>query len=128
MRAGRTIIVDDSDRIRNNEGEVLLDLSKFEASREEIYRLRREIERLNRASPWRKWSDFALMLNNYRIFPRLFFGIYMFVFLYIVQWFVGLTDPSGTQVTFATGVLGLSTAVFGLYVSKGNNHPDQPGE
>ena len=71
----------------DKQGQLLIDLSQYNASREELYRLRRTIDDLNRApAAYQKWADMAEMFSKWRLFPRLFFSVYMVVFLHIINW------------------------------------------
>lgn len=60
------------------------------------------------------------ILNNLRIFPRAFFGVYIYVLLKTTFWYMGIDDPSTQQAALITTVYGVGTAWFGLYVGSGN--------
>ena len=118
----KTIIINDNDQILDKQGQLLIDLSQYNASREELYRLRRTIDDLNRAPPaYQKWADMAEMLSKWRLFPRAFFAVYMIVFLHIINWAMGLEAMTTQQVTLVGSIVGLATAIFGIYCGTGGN-------
>ena len=122
----RTIILDDDrKRLATAGGEVLIDLEKYDASREELFRLRRIIEDLNRNTRYDKFVQFAAMIDHWRIFPRIFFLAYTAIFVYVIRWFMDLPDPSTQAAAFVSTITGLATAIFGLYCNS-NKSPSQP--
>ena len=62
--------------------EVEIDLKKFMAMVTEIGELKQEIFELttnDRKNPWQKWVFAAKTLDAWRIIPRAFLGIYMYL-------------------------------------------------
>ena len=99
--------------------EVEIDLSKFMAMVSEIGELKAKIMELENEkepdNPWQKWIYFSNMIDAWRIFPRAFLGIYMFLLYYCTMWFMGLEDPSFEQSGLISIVVGAGAAWFGLY-------------
>jgi len=105
--------------------EVQLDLNKFTSLLENNATLKdriRDLEEDERLNPWYKWIHFAHTIDAFRIFPRLFFGTYIAVFLKSVVWFMALAAPTPAQ----AGLIGTLTAVgaawFSSYVNSGWKH------
>ena len=70
-------------------------------------------------NPWNKWSHLAHTIDAWRIFPRLFFGLYIILTWYTTTWFMALAVPLGAQSAFVSTIIGSGAAWFGLYVSTG---------
>ena len=99
--------------------EVEIDLSKFMAMVSEIGELKAKIMELENEkepdNPWQKWIYFFNMIDAWRIFPRAFLGIYMFLLYYCTMWFMDLQDPTFEQSGLISIVVGAGAAWFGLY-------------
>ena len=99
--------------------EVEIDLNKFMAMVSEIGELKSKIMEMEMEkapdNPWQKWIWFSNMIDAYRIFPRAFLSIYMFLLYYTVMWFMDLPDPSFEQSGLISIVVGAGAAWFGLY-------------
>lgn len=65
---------------------------------------------------WKKWAE---VLDCYRVFPRLFIVTYIILILTGAFWFMGLPDPTTTQASFLSVLVGAGAAWFGLYVNSG---------
>ena len=62
--------------------EVEIDLNKFMALLQEKSELKdriRELEDINNVNPYQKWIFLAQSIDSWRIFPRAFLSIYMFL-------------------------------------------------
>ena len=102
--------------------EVEMDLSKFMEilqSNSELKDKIRELEDASMTNPWQRWVHFAHTLDAYRIFPRIFFGLYCSLFAYSSLWFMGLEEASVQQMGFISTIVAVGAAWFGLYVSTG---------
>jgi hypothetical protein len=66
-------------------------------------------------------------LNAWRIVPRLLIGWYAALVWVVSDWFMTLGDPSTQQASFVSTVVGLSAAIFGLYVNSGNVKTTETG-
>tara|TARA_A200000159_G_C7249557_1_gene308138 strand:- start:201 stop:680 length:480 start_codon:yes stop_codon:yes gene_type:complete len=109
--------------------EVEIDLKKFMAMVSEIGELKQEIFELttnDRKNPWQKWIFFAKMVDAWRIVPRLFLGVYVYLLYFATFWFMDLPDPSIEQSGLISILVGAGAAWFGLYVnSAAKEHGDQ---
>ena len=99
--------------------EVEIDLNKFMAMVSEIGELKAKIMEMENErepdNPWQKWIWLSNMIDAWRIFPRAFLGIYMFLLYYCTMWFMELPDPSLEQSGLISIVVGAGAAWFGLY-------------
>ena len=99
--------------------EVEIDLNKFMAMVSEIGELKSKIMEMEMErepdNPWQKWIWFSNMIDAYRIFPRAFLSVYMFLLYYCTMWFMALEAPSFEQSGLISIVVGAGAAWFGLY-------------
>ena len=99
--------------------EVEIDLNKFMAMVSEIGELKAKIMEMENErepdNPWQRWIWLSNMIDAWRIFPRAFLGIYMFLLYYCTMWFMDLQDPSFEQSGLISIVVGAGAAWFGLY-------------
>lgn len=84
-----------------------------------------ENSKLKDNNPWMKWVHFAHMIDSFRFFPRVFFGVYIFILGLSSLWFMGLAAPVAAQVGYISTVVGAGAAWFGLYVNSGWKHGKQ---
>lgn len=61
-------------------------------------------------------------INKFRIFPRIFIGVYIYMFYEVVQWAMSVEDLSNAQSILVSVVVGAGSAWFGLYVNSGNGN------
>ena len=61
-------------------------------------------------------NKFIENLDRLRIFPRLFITVYIWMFYDVIQWFMGLPDPTNQQAGLVSIIVGAGAAWFGLYV------------
>ena len=113
---------DDRDRFSGDmsRNEVEIDLKKFMAMVTEIGELKQEIFELtndDRKNPWQKWVFAAKTIDAWRIIPRFFLGIYMYLLYYATFWFMDLAEPSLEQSGLISILVGAGAAWFGLYTS-----------
>ena len=112
--------------------EVEIDLKKFMEMVTENNDLKREIFELtneDRKNPWQKWVFAAKTIDAWRIIPRLFLGIYMYLLYFATFWFMDLAEPSLEQSGLISILVGAGAAWFGLYTSSaakehGDNNPN----
>ena len=100
--------------------EVEIDLKKFMEMVTENNDLKREIFELtneDRKNPWQKWVFAAKTIDAWRIIPRLFLGIYMYLLYFATFWFMDLAEPSLEQSGLISILVGAGAAWFGLYTS-----------
>ena len=66
-----------------------------------------------------KWIKLAQVIDQFRIFPRLFIVTYIILILTGAFWFMGLAAPTAVQAGFMSVLVGAGAAWFGLYVNSG---------
>lgn len=119
MSNERERFVGDFDR-----NEVEIDLSKFMELIKENADLKeriRDLEYEDKQNPWSKWVHLAKTLDSWRIFPRAFITVYMFLLYYTTIWFMELDAPTLEQSGLISVIVGAGAAWFGLYTrSKGD--------
>lgn len=59
--------------------------------------------------------DLAKAVDSWRIFPRIFISMYIYLLYRSVIWFMELPDPNMNQAGLISVVVGAGAAWFGLY-------------
>mgnify|MGYP003111576126 FL=1 len=80
--------------------EVEIDLNKFMALLQEKSELKeriRELEDIKNDNPYQKLIFVAQAVDSWRIIPRAFLSVYMYLLYYTTFWFMGLEDPTMQQ-------------------------------
>ena len=99
--------------------EVEIDLNKFMEMVKEIGELKQtnmELENEKEPdNPYQKWIWLSNMIDAWRIFPRAFLSVYIFLLYYATMWFMDLPDPSLEQSGLISVIVGAGAAWFGLY-------------
>ena len=98
--------------------EVEIDLNKFMEMIQENNALKQkifELEHNDQVNPWQKWIHLSAMVDAWRIFPRAFLGVYMFLLYYSTMWFMDLQTPTLEQSGLISIIVGAGAAWFGLY-------------
>ena len=99
--------------------EVEIDLNKFMSMVSEIGELKAKIMEMEMAlepeNPWQKWIWFSNMIDAYRIFPRAFLTVYIYLLYFCTMWFMELEAPTFEQSGLISIVVGAGAAWFGLY-------------
>ena len=98
--------------------EVEMDLSKFMAMVQEIGELKdkiRDLEDVKNNNPYQKIIFVAQAVDSWRIFPRVFLSVYVYLLYYTTFWFMDLSDPTFEQSGLISIVVGAGAAWFGLY-------------
>ena len=80
------------------------------------------------ANPYQKWIHLAKAVDAWRIFPRLFLSVYMFLLYYSTMWFMDLPEPSLEQSGLISIIVGAGAAWFGLYAGTSNSSKSFKGE
>jgi hypothetical protein len=66
----------------------------------------------------RFWLDKAPeYFSRWRIFPRVFISMYIYLLYDVVQWFMLLEVPNASQAGLVSVLVGSGAAWFGLYVN-----------
>ena len=98
--------------------EVELDLNKFMELLQEKSALKdriRELEDASNTNPWQKVIFMAQAVDAWRIFPRVFLSVYIFLLYYSTMWFMDLPEPNLEQSGLISVIVGAGAAWFGLY-------------
>ena len=107
--------------------EVEIDLNKFMALLQEKSELKdriRELEDEKNDNPYQKFIFVAQAIDSWRIIPRAFLAVYMYLLYYTTFWFMELPEPSFEQSGLISIVVGAGAAWFGLY----NNSSKSKGD
>ena len=123
----------DQDRFAGDmsRNEVEIDLNKFMAMVSEIGDLKGKIMEMEMAAepdnPWQRWIWFSNMIDAYRIFPRAFLTVYIYLLYYCTMWFMALEAPTFEQSGLISIVVGAGAAWFGLYAGTSKNKINSVG-
>ncbi len=125
--------MDQDSRFRGDmdRNEVEMDLKKFMAMIEEIGALKdkiRELEDTKNVNPHQKWIHLARAVDSWRIFPRAFLSVYIFLLYYSPMGFMALEEPSFEQSGLISIIVGAGAAWFGLYAGTSNSSKGFKGE
>ena len=107
--------------------EVEIDLNKFMALLQEKSELKeriRELEDIKNDNPYQKLIFVAQAVDSWRIIPRAFLSVYMYLLYYTTFWFMGLEDPTMQQSGLISVVVGAGAAWFGLYTNSSKSKGD----
>ena len=111
--------------------EVEMDLNKFMAMVEEIGALKdkiRDLEDESTKNPHQRWIFLAQAVDSWRIFPRAFLSIYMYLLYFTTFWFMDLESPTFEQSGLISIVVGAGAAWFGLYAGTSGASKSFKGE
>ena len=95
--------------------EVEIDLNKFMALLQEKSELKdriRELEDEYNRNPFQKVIFVAEALDSWRLIPRAYLGVYMYLLYYTTFWFMDLPDPTFEQ----SGLPIASGLIMGLFI------------
>ena len=111
--------------------EVEIDLNKFMAMVAEIGELKAKIMEMEMAqepeNPWQRWIWLSNMVDAWRIFPRAFLSVYMFLLYYSTLWFMDLPEPTLEQSGLISIIVGAGAAWFGLYAGTAKDKINSKG-
>lgn len=79
-------------------------------------------------NPYKRFIYISEVIDSYRIFPRLFLTLYMYLSWHVVDWFTALENPTMEQSGLVSILIGSAAAWFGLYVNKGINSKEKEKE
>ena len=60
----------------------------------------------------------ATVLDDWKVLPRLMMLVFTFMSFRVVEWFMGLDDPTTQQAGLVSVVMGAATGAFGIWMSK----------
>jgi hypothetical protein len=63
------------------------------------------------------WWNAPEYFSRWRLFPRAFISMYIYLLYDVVQWFMALPDPNTQQAGLVSVLVGSGAAWFGLYVN-----------
>ena len=63
------------------------------------------------------WWNAPEYFSSWRLFPRAFISMYIYLLYDVVQWFMALPDPNTQQAGLVSVLVGSGAAWFGLYVN-----------
>ena len=107
--------------------EVEIDLNKFMeliANEAKLKDRIRELEADDMINPLQKWIHLARAVDSWRIWPRAFLSVYIFLIYFVVMWFIGLEAPTMEQSGLISILVGAGAAWFGLYVNSAAKEHD----
>jgi|TARA_R100000995_G_scaffold79396_2_gene50458 hypothetical protein len=79
-------------------------------------------------NPYQKWIHLAKAVDAWRIFPRMFLSVYIFLLYYSVMWFMELPEPNLEQSGLISIIVGAGAAWFGLYAGSASSSKNFKGE
>ena len=65
-------------------------------------------------------SNIANGINELRVFPRAFIGVYLYILLEASKWFLLLNAPTTQQSSYMSVLIGAGVGWFTAYVMSGN--------
>ena len=107
--------------------EVEMDLNKFMDLIQENADLKTKLAEAmadSTVNPWQKWGHLARTVDSWRIWPRAFLSVYIFLVYYAAIWFMELPEPSMEQSGLISILVGAGAAWFGLYVNSAAKEHD----
>ena len=107
--------------------EVEIDLNKFMALLQEKSELKdriRELEDEMNDNPFQKLIFIAQAVDSWRIIPRAFLAVYMYLLYFTTFWFMDLANPTFEQSGLISIVVGAGAAWFGLYTNSSKSKGD----
>jgi len=79
-------------------------------------------------NPYAKLIHMARAVDAWRIFPRLFLSVYIFLLYKTVLWYMDLPAPSMEQSGLISVIVGAGAAWFGLYAGTSKSNKSFNGE
>ena len=79
-------------------------------------------------NPYHIWIHLARTVDAWRIFPRIFVGVYIYLVYEVVLWFMTLEEPILEQAGFVSIIVGAMGAVFGIYAGTSGQSKKFKGE
>ncbi len=66
-------------------------------------------------NPYIHLIQLAHAFDRWRVFPRAFITVYIYLLYEVVMWFMALPDPNSQQASLVSVVVGAGAAWFGIY-------------
>ena len=108
-----------------------MDLSKFLEIMKDNSDLKdkiRELQGPEKVNPFQKWIHLARTIDAWRIFPRVFVAVYIYLVYEVVLWFMTLGEPNLEQAGLVSIIVGAMGAVFGIYAGTSGQSKKFKGE
>ncbi len=80
------------------------------------------------SNPYYKWIHLAKTVDAWRIFPRIFVGVYIVLLYKVITWFMTIPEPNLEQAGLVSVVTGAMAAVFGIYAGTSGQSKKFKGE
>ena len=80
------------------------------------------------SNPFQKWIHLAKTVDAWRIFPRIFVGVYIVLLYKVITWFITIPEPNLEQAGLVSVVTGAMAAVFGIYAGTSGQSKKFKGE
>lgn len=74
-----------------------------------------ELNAKQRKNKYQNWIDLAKAIDAWRIFPRIFISVYIYLVYAVVTWYMALETPSIEQSGLVSVMTGVGAAWFGSY-------------
>lgn len=74
-----------------------------------------------RSNAYWKMIHLAEAVDAWRVFPRLFIIVYLYLLVKVVVWFTEIPSPTMEQSGLISVIVGAGAAWFGLYTGSGRN-------
>jgi len=85
-------------------------------------------EKTTEATGLRFYLDVAPeYFSRWRLFPRAFISMYIYLLYDVVQWFMLIPEPNPSQAGLVSVLVGAGAAWFGLYVNSVPSHSSTKG-
>ena len=104
----------------NERNQVQIDLAEYEAKNAQIGALKDEIQKMKDSNGPNTTGWLWLApeyFSRWRIFPRGFITMYIYLLFESANWFMALEDPTVAQSGLISVLVGAGAAWFGLYVN-----------
>jgi hypothetical protein len=79
-------------------------------------------------NPYHRWIHLARTVDAWRIFPRVFVGVYIYLLYEVVTWFMTLEEPNLEQSALVSIIVAAMAAVFGIYAGTSGQSKKFKGE
>ena len=76
-------------------------------------------------NPYMHLIFLARAVDAWRIFPRIFLSVYIYLLYDVTTWFMNLPNPNLEQSGLVSIVVGAGAAWFGLYAGTSKKNPDK---
>jgi len=106
-----------------DDSNVQLSLEEYEALKAQAAPVEEEAPKGDNKPWWAAPDDRGWLwiapeyFSRWRIFPRAFISMYIYLLFQVVTWFMDLSNPGPEQAGLVSVIVGAGAAWFGLYVN-----------